>query len=133
MNAIHVYDLSTEKEQQQFFSSLDKKIQVYEENDLFKNLLDKLTNEGFKFFSVSERLLHELNNPVKKDLMELLSFKKDIKNNNYDDEALNIDVFRHYINLNQKYIDFFKLTFREDNFFLGGLIIKSKKTRVNSH
>ena len=130
MNTINVYDLSTTKEQLQFFSNIDKKIQVYEENEYFKQLIDKVFEEAKKFFSVSEKFLQILNNPIKADLMELLNFKKDIKSKNYDEEALNIGVFRHFINLNKSYIDFFNNTFKEDKFFLGGLVIQTKKTKV---
>ena len=130
MNTINVYDLSTTKEQLQFFSNIDRKIQVYEENEYFKQLIDKVFEEAKKFFSVSEKFLQILNNPIKADLMELLNFKKDIKSKNYDEEALNIGVFRHFINLNKSYIDFFNNTFKEDKFFLGGLVIQTKKTKV---
>ena len=99
---------------------------MYEENEYFKQLIDKVFEEAKKFFSVSEKFLQILNNPIKADLMELLNFKKDIKSKNYDEEALNIGVFRHFINLNKSYIDFFNNTFKEDKFFLGGLVIQTK-------
>ena len=128
--AINVYELLTKEEQDSYYINSEAKLTVfYEDDKSYEDDILTLQIEMKRYYSLVERLLFILNSDVKTHLSELLNFSKDIKNKNYDEDSLNIEVFRYFINLNKQYLNFFKETFKYDNFFLGGILINTKTTK----
>lgn len=125
-SAISVYDLLSKEDQDNYYIDKENNLIVFYEDDTsYEEELIILKNEMQKFFSLIIRFCDLLNIELKNNISELISFSKDIKSKNYDEESLNIETFRHFINMNSKYITFFQENFKYEYFFLGGNLINT--------
>ncbi|MGL4948315.1 MAG: dynein heavy chain, partial [Mycoplasma sp.] len=83
--------------------------------------------KAFKIFSApGEVMLRCLNTEIKPHWTDWMKFAS---SKNLDEESWNITVFRHYINENKKFFNFFTRMFKYDHFFLGGINIKVKAAK----
>jgi dynein heavy chain, axonemal len=126
-SAISVYDLLSKEEQDNYYIDKENNLIVFYEDDTsYEEELIILKKEMQRFFSLINRFCDLLNLELKNNISELISFSKDIKSKNYDEESLNIETFRYFINMNSRYLTFFQENFKYENFFLGGILINTK-------
>ena len=124
-NSIVVLDrLSHEEQQNQYFNEFKVNLKIfYEDDNSVEEEITELKNAVKLFFAPVEILLRILNKDVMPHLIELMKFANGKK---LDEETVNIDIFRHFIDENNKYFDFFNNTFKYDFFFLGGFSLSCK-------
>ena len=124
-NSIVVLDrLSHEEQQNQYFNEFKVNLKIfYEDDKSVEEEITELKNAVKLFFAPVEILLRILNKDVMPHLIELMKFANGKK---LDEETVNIDIFRHFIDENNKYFDFFNNTFKYDFFFLGGFSLSCK-------
>ena len=127
-NSIVVLDrLSHEEQQNQYFNETKNNLKIFFEDDKsVEEEMTELKNAVKLFFAPVEILLRILNKDVMPHLIDLMKFANGKK---MDEESVNIDIFRHFINENNKYFDFFNNTFKYDFFFLGGFSLSCKNLK----
>ena len=127
-NTIVVLDrLSHEEQQNQYLNESKNYLKIFFEDDnSVKEELEELKNAVKLFFAPVEILLRILNKDVMPHLIDLMKFANGKK---LDEETVNIDIFRHFIDENNKYFDFFNNTFKYDFFFLGGFSLSCKNLK----
>ena len=123
-NSIVVLDRLSHEEQNQYLNESKNYLKIFFEDDnSVKEEMEELKNAVKLFFAPVEILLRILNKDVMFHLVELMKFANGKK---LDEESVNIDTFRHFIDENNKYFDFFNNTFKYDFFFLGGFSLSCK-------
>ena len=122
-----ILDMLSREEQNQYLNNTANHLKIfYEGDDSYEREIAELKNAVKLFFAPVEILLRILNKDKMPNLIALMKFAngKDL-----DQETVNIDKFRHFINENNYYFDFFENTFKYDYFFLGGFSLSTKNLK----
>ena len=117
-------DLLDKDEKDAYMEATTTPLTVFHADDKsYETEINELKQAFDLFFAPADVMLRILNKEIMPHLIELNKFAS---GKNLDEESLDVNVFRHFINENVKYFDFFSEMFKYDHFFLGGLHIDVK-------
>ena len=121
IQGVFITDLLNKEEQAQYIRNENAYLTIfYEDDQSYESEIETLKKSFELFFAPAEVMLRILNKEIMPHLLELMKFAS---GKNLDEESLDVKVFRHFINENKKYFDFFSNMFKYDYFFLGGINI----------